>query len=211
MNGEQREFIGRAMVTVALLCIFGVILAVFMHFLGRRERGYLPPAPQPSGVFTREQMAKADEFSRMANVGDTNFLEKARAWAGRDVHRLICVCDICRNAGLREELRDIALNALDASRNAKASYAVFMRLARFLEECSDYPAAKEALSCAAPLARNRIEEEDRALAALRVDLASEGTTENRLGELKKYAETAAMNDNRIIAAQLLVKYEKQKQ
>ena len=85
-----------------------------------------------------------------------------------------------------------------------------MLIARFLEECSDYPAAKEALSCAAPLARNRIEEEDRALAALRVDLASEGATENRLGELRKYAETAAMNDNRSIAAQLLEKYEKQK-
>ena len=126
MNGEQRKFIGRATVTVALLCVFGMIFAVFMHFLGRRERGYLPPAPQPSGVFTREQMAKADEFSRMANVGDTSFLEKARAWAGRDVHRLICVCDICRNAG------------------------------------------------------------------------------------RRYAETAAMNDNRSIAAQLLVKYEERK-
>lgn len=117
------------------------------------------------------EMAKANEFSHMANVGDTNFLEKARAWDRRDVHRLICVCDICRNAGRMEELRDIALNALDASRNAKASYAVFMRIARFLEECSDYPAAREALSCAAPLARNRIEEEEQSLWALFVQFA----------------------------------------
>ena len=63
---------------------------------------------------------------------------------------------------------------------------------------------------AAPLVRNRIEEEDRGFALLRVDLASEGATEKRLGELKIYAETAAMDDNRCIAAQLLEKYEKQK-
>ena len=154
-------------------------------------------------------MADADEFARMAKSGATNLLEKARAWAEHDIPRLICVCDICRNAGRREELRDIALNALDASRNAKASYAVFMRIARFLEECADYSAARESLSLAAPLARNRIEEEDRAFALLRIDLAVEGATETRLDKLRGYAEMAAMNDNRNIAAQLLEKYGKQ--
>ena len=83
-----------------------------------------------------------------------------------------------------------------------------MRLAGFFDECADYSAAREALSLAAPLARNRIEEEDRAFALLRIDLAVEGATETRLEKLRGYAEVAAMNDNRIIAAQLLKKYGK---
>lgn len=162
----------------------------------------------PSVPYSRESLVDADALDRAARSGDTNFLEKARAWARQDIPRLICACDIARNAGRKDELREFALATLDVCRDDKASYAVLMRLARFLDECADYPATREALSRAAPLVGNSIEEEDRAFALLRVDLASEGVTEKRLEELRRYAEKAIMNDNRSIAAQLLEKYGK---
>ena len=133
MNGEQRKFIGRATVTVALLCVFGMIFAVFMHFLGRREREYLPPAPQPSGVFTREQMAKADEFSRMAKAGDTNLLERIRKWAGGDIQRRIWACDIVRNASLTNELNALARDLAEACVGNDARFARLIRAAQFPE------------------------------------------------------------------------------
>ena len=214
MAMRQRDLIvATTSIGVALLFICCVIIAVSRVSSDGGGGGGIPPikpcVSQPASVFTREQMADADEFARMAKSGATNLLEKARAWAEHDIPRLICVCDICRNAGRNEELRKLALDALDVCRHNNASYSVLMRLAGFFDECADYSAARESLSLAAPLARNRIEEEDRAFALLRIDLAVEGATETRLEKLRGYAEMAAMNDNRIIAAQLLEKYGKQ--
>ena len=208
MNGEQRKFIGRATVTVALLCVFGMIFAVFMHFLGRRERGYLPPAPQPSGVFTREQMAKADEFSRMAKAGDTNLLERIRKWAGGDIQRRIWACDIVRNASLTNELNALARDLAEACVGNDARFARLIRAAQFLEECRDWRTARDTLARAERLAKSPTEREGVSFAMLRADLAIEGVTRERLEALRRISESALMGFNRREARHLLEKYGK---
>ena len=116
--------------------------------------------------------------------------------------------DIARNAKRTDALAVLARDALEACRGGGATYGRLFRIAKFLEECRDWAAARAALDAAAPLAKYRTHREDVAFARLRIDLASEGATDERLDELRQISVSAAMNDNRLAAARLLKTYER---
>ena len=159
-------------------------------------------------VFANDELKGAEELSKAAVRGDDDLVPRAREWAETNVTRKIWVCDIARNAKRTDALAVLARDALEACRGGGATYGRLFRIAKFLEECRDWAAARAALDAAAPLAKYRTHREDVAFARLRIDLASEGATDERLDELRQISVSAAMNDNRLAAARLLKTYER---
>ncbi len=159
------------------------------------------------GLFSEEELKEAEGLSVSAARGDPDLVTRAREWAGTNVTRRIWVCDIVRNARRADALAILARDALDACRGNDATYGRLFRIAKFLEECRDWAAAREALERTAPLAKYRTYREDIAFARLRIDLADAGITPARLDELRHLSTSAAMNDNRLAAARLLKTYE----
>jgi len=160
------------------------------------------------GVFPEEELKEAESLSVSATRGDDDLVARAREWAGTNVTRRIWVCDIARNAKRVDALAILARDALDACRGDGATYGRLFRTAKFLEECRDWTAAREALELAAPLANYRTYREDIAFARLRIDLAEAGASPERLEELRRISTSATMNDNRLAAARLLKTYER---
>ena len=158
-------------------------------------------------VFSDDELKMAKSLFNAAVRGDDNLVSRAREWAGTNVTRRIWVCDIVRNAKRIDALAVLARDALEACRGSAATYGRLSRTAKFLEECQDWAAARTALDIAAQFAKYRTHREDIAFARLRIDLAAEGTTDERLFELRQISVSAAMNDNRLVAARLLKIYE----
>ena len=157
-------------------------------------------------AFAEDELKAAEALSAAAVRGDGDLVARAREWAGTNVARRIWVCDIVRNARRTDALAVLARDALDACRGGGATYGRLFRIAKFLEECRDWTAARAALDIAAPLAKYRTHREDVAFARLRIDIAAEGATVERLGELRRISVSATMNDNRLAAARLLRTY-----
>jgi len=160
------------------------------------------------GLFTEEELKEAQTLSVAAARGDNDLVLRAREWAGTNVMRRIWVCDIARNAKRVDALAVLGRDALDSCRRGGATYGRLFRTAKFLEECRDWAAAREALELAAPLAKYRTYREDIAFARLRIDLADAGSSPERLNELRRLSTSATMNDNRLAAARLLKTYER---
>ena len=157
-----------AAIGAVLLCLCIVVIGVFSSFsIG--APGKIRPS-RPGGVFAREQMAEADEFSRMAKAGDTNLLERIRKWAGGDIQRRIWACDIVRNASLTNELNALARDLAEACVGNDARFARLIRAAQFLEECRDWRTARDTLARAERLAKSPTEREGVSFALLRADL-----------------------------------------
>ena len=160
------------------------------------------------GLFSEEELKEAEGLSVSAARDDNDLVARAREWAGTNATRRIWVCDIARNAKRADALALLARDALEACRGDDATYGRLFRIAKFLEECRDWTAAREALELAAPLAKYRTYREDVAFARLRIDLADGGITPARLDELRRISTSATMNDNRLAAARLLKTYER---
>ena len=203
------------MVTRAIACL---VLALAVFLVIRRDTGNVAvsvadtgPAGNGTtkyGLFPEEELKGAEALSVSAAQGDNDLVALAREWAGTNVMRRIWVCDIARNAKRVDALAVLARDAFDACRGGDATYGRLFRTARFLEECHDWTAAREALERAAPLAKYRTYREDIAFARLRVDLADAGISPARLDELRRISTSATMNDNRLAAARLLKTYER---
>ena len=172
-----------------------------------RENGTRPGRGAGAEVFSDDEIKEADSLFKAAARGDADLVPRARKWAGTNVTRRIWACDIARNAKRTDALAVLARDALEACRGGAATYGRLYRTSKFLEECRDWVAARMALDAAAPLAQHRTHREDIAFARLRIDLASEGATDERLAELRRISVSAAMNDNRLAAARLLKTYE----
>ena len=199
----------------ALACL---ALALVVFLIARWNAGNVAaPAAGPGpagngapkyGVFSDEELKEAEALSVIAARGDNELVARAREWAGTNVTRRIWVCDIVRNAKRLDALAILARDALDACRGDGATYGRLFRIAKFLEECRDWTAAREALERTAPLAKYRTYREDIAFAQLRIDLSDAGITPARLDELRRLSTSAIMNDNRLAAARLLKTYER---
>ena len=205
----------KARMTGVVACLV-IALAIFL--VARRDTGNAAapvagtgPAENGArkyGVFTEEELKEAEDLSVSAERGDNDLVARAREWAGTNVTRRIWVCDIARNAKRVDALAILARDALEACRGDDATYGRLFRIAKFLEECRDWTAAREALELAAPLAKYRTYREDIAFARLRIDLADGGASPERLDELRRISTSATMNDNRLAAARLLKTYER---
>ena len=205
----------KAWMSAAIACL-ALVLVVFL--VTRRDAGNAAapvagtgPAENGAGkygVFSEEELKEAEDLSVSAERGDNDLVARAREWAGTNVTRRIWVCDIARNAKRADALAILARNALEACRGDDATYGRLFRIAKFLEECRDWTAARETLELAAPLAKYRTYREDIAFARLRIDLADGGITPARLDELRRISTSATMNDNRLAAARLLKTYER---
>ena len=205
----------KAWISAAIACL---VLVLAVYLATRRDAGNAAapvagtgPAENGArkyGVFSEEELKEAEALSVSADRGDSDLVAKAREWAGTNVTRRIWVCDIARNAKRVDALAILARDALDACRGDGATYGRLFRTAKFLEECRDWTAAREALELAAPLAKYRTYREDIAFARLRIDLADGGITPARLDELRRISTSATMNDNRLAAARLLKTYER---
>ena len=199
----------------ALACL---ALALVVFLIARWNAGNVaaPAAgPGPSGngaakygIFSEEELKEAEGLSVSAARGDSDLVARAREWAGTNVTRRIWVCDIARNAKRVDALALLARDALEACRGDDATYGRLFRIAKFLEECRDWTAAREALERTAPLAKYRTYREDVVFARLRIDLADGGITPARLDELRRLSTSATMNDNRLAAARLLKAHER---
>ena len=204
----------KAWMSAAIACLV-LVLVVFL--VTRRDAGNAAapvagtgPAENGArkyGVFSEEELKEAEVLSVSAERGDNDLVARAREWAGTNVTRRIWVCDIVRNAKRVDALALLARDALEACRGDDATYGRLFRIAKFLEECRDWTAAREALERTAPLAKYRTYREDVAFARLRIDLADGGITPARLDELRRISTSATMNDNRLAAARLLKTYE----
>ena len=204
----------KSMVARAIAC-FVLALAVFLvlRWDAGNEAAAAGTGPTGKGaakcsLFSEEELKGAEALSVSAAQGDNDLVTRAREWAGTNVMRRIWVCDIARNAKRVDALAVLARDALDACRGGDATYGRLFRTAKFLEECHDWTAAREALELAAPLAKYRTYREDIAFARLRVDLADAGISPERLDQLRCIATSATMNDNRLAAARLLKTYER---
>ncbi len=205
----------KSLFIAALACL---VLALVVFLAGRRETGNVAASAAgagPSGngaskygLFSEAELKDAETLSVSAARGDNELVAQAREWAGTNVMRRIWVCDIARNAKRLDALAILARDALAACRGDGATYGRFSRIAKFLEECRDWAAAREALDLAAPLAKYRTYREDIAFARLRIDLADSGISPERLDELRRISTSATMNDNRLAAARLLKTYER---
>ena len=167
------------------------------------------PACRAAGVeaFAEDELKAAEALSAAAARGDGDLVASAREWAGTNVARRIWACDIVRNAKRTDALAVLARDALEACRgDGAATYGRLCRTAKFLEECRDWTAARAALDIAAPLAKCRAHREDIAFARLRIDLAADGATDERIDGLRRISVSATMNDNRLAAARLLRTY-----
>jgi hypothetical protein len=199
----------------ALACL---VLALVIFLVARRDAEIVAtPVADASpagngaarnGLFPEEELKEAEALSVSAARGDSNLVARAQEWAGTNATRRIWVCDIARNAKRVDALAILARDALDACRGDGATYGRLFRIAKFLEECRDWTAAREALELASPLAKYRTYREDIAFARLRIDLADDGITPARLDELRRISTSATMNDNRLAAARLLKTYER---
>ena len=199
----------------ALACL---ALALVVFLVARWNAGNVAtPAAGPGpagygaakhGLFSEEELKEVEALSVSAARGDNELVARAREWAGTNVTRRIWVCDIARNAKRVDALAILARDAFEACRGDDATYGRLFRIAKFLEECRDWPTAREALELAAPLAKYRTYREDVAFARLRIDLADAGITPARLDELRLLSTSATMNDNRLAAARLLKTYER---
>ena len=199
--------------SAALACL---VFALVAFLVARRDDGTpsaaagVGPAGSKTamhGLFSEDDLKEADALSVSARRGDNDLVARAREWAGTSVTRRIWVCDIVRNAKRMDALAVLARDALDACRGGGATYGRLFRTAKFLEECRDWAAAREALELAAPLAKYRTCREDVAFARLRIDLADAGASPERLDELRRISTSATMNDNRLAATKLLKTYE----
>ena len=159
-------------------------------------------------MFSEEELKGAEALSVSAARGDNDLVARAREWAGTNVTRRIWACDIARNARRLDALAILAHDVLDACRGGDATYGRLFRTAKFLEECRDWAAAREALELAAPFAKYRTYREDIAFARLRIDIADGGISPARLDELRRISTSATMNDNRLAATKLLKTYER---
>ena len=214
-NSTRRTFVKQSLFAAAFACL---VLALAVFLVTRRDPGNVaasaagtgPAASGASkyGLFSEEELKEAEALSVSAVRGDSELVARAREWAGTNVTRRIWVCDIARNAKRVDALAILARDAFDACRGDDATYGRLFRIAKFLEECRDWPTAREALEMAAPLAKYRTYHEDIAFARLRIDLADVGITPARLNELRLLSTSAAMNDNRLAAARLLKTYER---
>jgi len=196
----------RLAILLALAFVLGAVILLF-----RRDGGQIVSqgtAAQGAEAFADDELKAAEELSKSALRGDGDIVPRIREWAGTNVARRIWACDIVRNAKRTDALAVLARDALDACRGGGATYGRLFRIAKFLEECRDWTAARAALDIAAPLAKYRTQREDVAFARLRIDIAAEGATVERLGELRRISVSAAMNDNRLAAARLLKTYER---
>ena len=201
---------------LAALACLALALAVFL--VARRDARNVAAAAAGAGpagygaakhgLFSEEELKEAEALSVSAAHGDNELVARAREWAGTNVTRRIWVCDIARNAKRVDALALLARDALEACRGDDATYGRLFRIAKFLEECRDWTAAREALERTAPLAKYRTYREDVAFARLRIDLADGGITPARLDELRRLSTSATMNDNRLAAARLLKTYER---
>ena len=209
----RRTFVKKSLFAAALACL---VLALAVFLVARRDARNVAAAagagPAASGaakhgLFSEEELKEAEALSVAAARGDNELVARAREWTGTNVTRRIWVCDIARNAKRVDALAILARDALDACRGEGATYGRLFRIAKFLEECRDWTAAREALERTAPLAKYRTYREDIAFARLRIDLADAGITPARLDELRRLSTSAAMNDNRLAAARLLKTYE----
>ena len=211
----RRTFAKKSLFAVALVCL---VLVLAVYIATRRDAGNAAAAVAstgPSGngaakygLFSEEELKEAEGLFVSAARGDNDLVARAREWAGTNVTRRIWVCDIVRNAKRVDVLAILARDALGACRGHDATYGRLFRIAKFLEECRDWTAAREALELAAPLAKYRTYREDVAFARLRIDLADGGITPARLDELRRLSTSATMNDNRLAAARLLKTYER---
>ena len=199
----------------AVACL---VLSLVVFLVARRDAGHGAASvagTRPVGngaakydLFSEEELKEAEGLSVSAARGDNDLVARAREWAGTNVMRRIWVCDIARNAKRVDALAILARDALDACRGDSATYGQLSRTAKFLEECRDWTAAREALELAMPLAKYRTYREDIAFARLRIDLADAGISPERLDELRRISTSATMNDNRLAAAKLLKTYER---
>lgn len=167
------------------------------------------PGCRSAGVeaFAEDELKAAEALSAAAVRGDGDLVARAREWAGTNMARRIWVCDIVRNAKCTDALAVLARDALEACRgDGAATYGRLCRTAKFLEECRDWTAARVALDIAAPLAKSRVHREDVAFARLRIELAADGPTDERIDGLRRISVSATMNDNRLAAARLLRTY-----
>lgn len=211
----RRTFAKKSLFSVALVClVFALaVLLVARRDAGRAAASAAGAAPAGNGaakygLFSEEELKEAEGLFVSAARGDNDLVVRAREWAGTNVTRRIWVCDIARNAKRVDVLAILARDALDACRGHDATYGRLFRIAKFLEECRDWAAAREALELAAPLAKYRTYREDIAFARLRIDLADAGASLERLDELRRISTSATMNDNRLAAARLLKTYER---
>ncbi len=210
----RRTFVKKSLFAAALACL---VLALAVFLVARRDARNVAAASAGAGpagngapkygIFSDEELKEAEVLSVSAERGDNDLVARAREWAGTNVTRRIWVCDIARNAKRVDALAILARDALDACRGDGATYGRLFRIAKFLEECRDWTAAREALERTAPLAKYRTYREDVAFARLRIDLADGGITPARLDELRRISTSATMNDNRLAAARLLKTYE----
>ena len=210
----RRTFVKKSLFAAALACL---VLALAVFLVARRDARNMAAAAAGAGpagygaakhgLFSEEELKEAEVLSVSAERGDNDLVARAREWAGTNVTRRIWVCDIARNAKRTDALALLARDALEACRGDDATYGRLFRIAKFLEECRDWTAAREALELAAPLAKYRTYREDVAFARLRIDLADGGITPARLDELRRISTSATMNDNRLAAARLLKTYE----
>ena len=213
-SSTRRTFVTKSLFAAALACL---VFALAVFLVARRDAGNVAAsvgaglagngAPK-YGVFSEEELKEAEALSVIAARGDNELVARAREWAGTNVTRRIWVCDIVRNAKRVDALAILARDALVACRGDDATYGRLFRIAKFLEECRDWTAAREALERTAPLAKYRTYREDIAFAQLRIDLADAGITPARLEELRRLSTSATMNDNRLAAARLLKTYER---
>ena len=209
---------GKSMKAWMLAAIACLVLGLAVFLVARRYAGNVAVSvagvgsarngAARYGVFSEEVLKEAEALSVSAARGDNDLVARAREWAGTNVMRRIWVCDIARNAKRVDALAILARDALDACRGSDATYGRLFRTAKFLEECRNWGAAREALELAAPLAKYRTYREDVAFARLRIDLADVGTSPERLDELRRISTSATMNDNRLAAARLLKTYER---
>ena len=210
-----RTFVKKSLLVAALVCL---VLALVVFLFARRDAGNVAASvagPRSAGngaakygLFSEEELKEAEGLSVSAARGDNDLVTRAREWAGTNVTRRIWVCDIARNAKRVDALAILARDALDACRGGEATYGRLFRIAKFLEECCDWAAAREALALAEPLAKYRTYREDIAFARLRIDLADAGISPERFDELRRLSTSATMNDNRLAAARLLKTYER---
>ena len=147
-----------------------------------------------------------DFLSRSATNEGWALLPLLRQLCDGDVKYMFWACDVLRNAGRTDELRLYARDMAAACVGAEATFPRLMRVARFLEECEDWKSAKDVVERAAPLAARRSQRENLAFARLRLAIAADGATPERLGELRRFASSAIMNTNRRKAAEMLEKY-----
>jgi hypothetical protein len=211
----RRTFVKKSLFAAALACL---VLALAVFLVARRDARNVAAAAAGAGpagygaakhgLFSEEELKEAEALSVIAARGDNELVARAREWAGTNVTRRIWVCDIVRNAKRLDALAILARDALEACRGDDATYGRLFRIAKFLEECRDWTAAREALELAAPLAKYRTYREDVAFARLRIDLADGGITPARLDELRRLSTSATMNDNRLAAARLLKAHER---